>query len=444
MRLALALLSATLLNAAAPQLPEPYQSIASLAYAAPPEFAADTLLRMVEFGKLADPGQRRDLIEQAFRLASGTKFPVRLVGLPGTTADTRSGSLSKAYGLKLDALSLESRAVRDMLPLDPAKAREMFQEIARPALPALTCDDALVYDVSDYYQALGAVVDSAFTRKERAKEEHLNFLLDFLGQAASPAQLLALVPVVQGAGVTPQQRELLWARFNGLLETLQPDDRSFSASLGLFGAMSAPEMQVSLEKYRQRGHVCETDSAPADRSRSTSQQQNTPSTPKLERYWQSAQAQTLFQAGQGLRFSSQRDLRSEADRATPQWQQQLADYLGQLAGWTPDQEKSEADYYHQKCDVYQSVVELVPPGPEQDKLLEDYVAFISDSNLYQQSPAEWFLGPAALMERLQSDSQELRRVFAAFLASGNPVLALEARLRQTIGAGLPSWIIGQK
>jgi len=48
------------------------------------------------------------------------------------------------------------------------------------------------------------------------------------------------------------------------------------------------------------------------------------------------------------------------------------------------------------------------------------------------------------MERLQSDSQELRRVFAAFLASGNPVLALEARLRQTIGAGLPSWIIGQK
>jgi hypothetical protein len=444
MRLSLALLAAALLHAEAPQLPEPYQSIAGLANAAPPEFAADALLRIVEFGRLADKGQKRDLIEQAFRLAASAKFQVRMTGLPGTTADTRSGSLSQAYAFGLDALSLESRAVRDMLPLDPAKAREMFLDIAQPMLAPLTCDDALVYDVSEYYQALGAVANAAFTPKERAKQEHLNFLLDYLGEATSPAQLAALVPVVQSAGVTPPQREVLWAKLNGLLESLQPDDRSFSASLPVLGALNVPEMQSAFAAYQQRGHVCEHDSNANQPLGSKPSQPDPDATPKLEHYWQSPAAQQLFQAGQKLRFTPQRGLQSASDRSSPEWQQQLADYLGQLDGWTPGLEKSEADYYHQKCDVYQSLVELVPAGPQRDKLLEDYVSFLSDSNLYQQSPVEWFVGPQALMERVQSDGQELRQVFDAFLASGNAVLALEARLHQFIPTGTPQWFTSSR
>ncbi len=81
---------------------------------------------MVESGKLADKDARRALVEQAFRLAASAKFSVRMDGLPGTATDTASGSLSQAYALKLDVLSLQSRAVEDMLPLDPSKARELF------------------------------------------------------------------------------------------------------------------------------------------------------------------------------------------------------------------------------------------------------------------------------------------------------------------------------
>jgi hypothetical protein len=444
MRVVWILLLGASLHAATHPLPEPYQSIAGLAYGAPPEFAADALLRLVEYGKLMDRDARRDLIEQAFQLAASAKFPVRMVGLPDTTANTRSGSLSHAYALKLDALSLQSRAVRDMLPIDPLKARELFQDITRPTLAPLTCDDALVFEVSDYYQALSAVVNAAFSFKERSKEEHLNFLLDYLSQATSPAQLAALVPVIQGAGVSPQQREILWSRFNGLLEGLQPDDRSFSASLDTFGSVGAPEMQVSLEKYRQKSHGCESDSGSPNRSKPKTQSDSPATTPKLERYWQSPEAQQLFKAGQNLRFGPQRDLRNEADRASPQWEQQLADYLGQLAGWTPGHEKSEADYYHQKCDVYQSLVELLPPGAQHDEMLEDYVSFISNSSLYLQSPVEWFLGPQALSVRLQSSGQELRKVFDAYLASGNPVLALEARLSQGSGQYTPRGVTSRK
>ena len=171
MRLVVLLLIPVLFGAEPAKLPEPFRSISDLASAAPPEFTADALLRMVESGKLADRNARRELVEHAFQLAASAKFPVRMVGVQGTTTDTASGSLSQAHTLKLDALSLESRAVRAMLPIDTTKARELFGQIVKPALPALTCDDALVYDPSEFYQALSVVVNGTFTAKEECHEK---------------------------------------------------------------------------------------------------------------------------------------------------------------------------------------------------------------------------------------------------------------------------------
>jgi hypothetical protein len=433
------LLAWTLQSAETAKLPEPFQSLADMAGAAPPEFAADALLRIVESNKLADRGARRDLIERAFGLAASAKFPVRMQGVARTITDTASGSLNQAYGLKLDALSLQSRAVRDMLLLDPAKARELFGEIPAPALPPLTCDDALVYDPADFYQVLGAVINGAFTPKEKSKEEHLNFLIDYLGQATSPSQLAPLAFAIQSASVTTAQRQLLWARFDGLLESMQPDDRSFSAAVAALGGSNVAEIQPSFEKFKQKSHGCETD-APAS---SAGQPRKRANTPKLDLYWQSTNSQHLLQEGRKLRFASNTQLFTEADRATPHWQQQLADYLGLLAGWIADQESTEADYYHEKCNVYTALIELVPQGPQNDKILADYVDFISNSNLYQQSPVEWFVEPHLLLERQSNDTQRAK-LLEAFRQSGNPVLALHVALEKAFGRSLPSWATIQK
>src|SRR5690348_1908317 len=99
-----------LLSAEPLKLLEPYQSIVELARGAPVEFSADALLRVVESGKIVDPEAKIDLVEQAFRLAASAKFKVRMRKLPGSMADTRSSYLGSAYDLKLDVLSLQSRA----------------------------------------------------------------------------------------------------------------------------------------------------------------------------------------------------------------------------------------------------------------------------------------------------------------------------------------------
>jgi hypothetical protein len=412
----------TTANAEIAKLPEPYQSLAELARGAPPEFTADALLRLIEQGRLADKDVRRSLIEEAFRNAAAAKFQVRMDGLPGTTTDTASGSLSRAYALKLDALTLESRAVRDMLPLDPANARRMFADIASPTLSPLTCDDALVYDLADYYQALGAVVNSTFTPKERAKEEQLNFVSDYLGQATSPLELAPLATVIQTVSVTPQQKQGLWARLGGLLETGQLDDRSYSGALASLNSLTVPELQTSVQKFRQRSHGCETDSSSTPASKK-------PATPKLDSYWQSTNSQHLLEPGRKLRFDKNNVPLSDADRSTPDWQQQVDDYLSQLAGWAADQEDSEADFYHEKCTVLMAVIELAPPGSESDKLIADYVDFISNSSLYQQSPVEWYLEPQALLERFRPGPMRTK-ILDAFQRSGNPILSLEVALER--------------
>jgi hypothetical protein len=436
----LLLLVSALFAAEPPKLPEPFRSLSELANAAPPEFAADALLRMVESGKLADRNARRELVQQAFQLAASAKFAVRMQDLPGTSTDTASGSLSQAYALKLDAISLQGRAVQDMLALDPSKARDLFGQMVKPALAPLTCDDALVYEPAEFYQTLSAVVNGAFTPKEKAKEEHVNLLLEALGQATSASQLAPLAAAIESASVTAAQHQVLWARFSGLLESMQPDDRSFPASLPALSVLSTPGIQAAFEKYRQKSHGCETDTA----SSSPGQQPAAkPSTPKLHPYWQPATAQRLLEAGMKLRAASNAQP-SEADPGTAEWQQQLADYVNLIAGWTQDQAESEAVYYHEKCIVYTGLLDLVAPGPQHDKILADYVDFIGNSGVYQQSPAEWFMEPHTLLDRSGSDPARHSKVLEAYQNSGNPVLTLELALDKTFSGGQPSWAVSAK
>ena len=441
MRRACLLFLAAALLADTPKLPEPYQSIVELAQAAPPEFAADAVLRVVESGKIADRNSKRELLEQAFRLAGSARFSVRMRGVPGSILDTRSGNLSTAYDLQLDTLSLESRAVRDMLPVDAAKARELFQNIVKPTLPTLTCDDALVYDVGEFYQTLAAVANTTFTQKERDKEEHVNFLLDYFSQATSPVQLAPLIRVIKTVNVGPAQREILWNRFNGLLEAIQPDDRSFAFSIGELSQQMTPEMQTSFEQYRKKSPGCKDDVSGPVLVNGDPEPPKAITTPKIERYWQSPEAQRLLQAANRLRFSAEGKPFSDADRASREWRQQLTDFMSQLADWSPSQEKSEADFYHQKCIVFEALIELIPPGTQRDKTVQAYVDFISNSSLQQQSPVEWFMPAHSMLDRVRAtNTGEPAKLLDTYQASGNPVLALYSALEKNLGGKLPAWV----
>ena len=331
------------------------------------------------------------------------------------------------------------------LPIDSAKARELFQEIPRPALPPLTCYDPLFYDVSDFYQTLGAVVQSAFTPQERKKEEDLNFLLDYMGQVSSPAQLAPVARLIKSANVSSQQRDILWTKFYGLLESMQPDGRSFSAALDDIKSEIIPRAEASFEKFKQSSKGCRDDARPGVTLDLSQGPVHAGKTPEVEHYWESPQAKQLLEGIQKLRFTSDGKLIAESARASQEWQDKLTDFLSQLADWTSSQEKSEADYYHEKCVVYEALVELIPPGAQRDKTLQAYLDFISNSNLQRESPLDWFMHANWMLERVSNSSNgEPAKLLSAFERSGNAVLVLYAAEQNVFGGQVPAWVTNSK
>ena len=112
-----------------------------------------------------------------------------------------------------------------------------------------------------------------------------------LGQVTSPSQLAPLARAIQSAAVTAAQRQILWARFGGLLESMQPDDRSFAASLP---ALDEPRA-CRRSKPRSTSSSRRTTAArPISRLRLIlPRRPRKQTTPKLDLYWQSANRQAI-------------------------------------------------------------------------------------------------------------------------------------------------------
>ena len=366
------------------------QSIPELALATPPEFAADALLRLLESGKFEDAR----MAQQAFDLAANAQFRVQMRALSTLPADSREGALAHAYALKLDALSLQSRAVIAMSKLKPGEARDLFRAMVKPELAPVACKDALnTYDVGPLYQALTAVLQTGFTAKERAREDHVSFLLEAVSQVHAVTQAGPMAAVIQSANLTPQQREAVQVRFSGRTEAI---------------ATAKP---------------CD----PA---------------PQARPYWESAAAQRLMASARQLRFGpTTSKVLSDTERAASEWQQQVEDFGKELAAWEPAAEKSEADYYQQKCIVYQALVELIPPGTRRDRAVQSFVQFVAGSNLQTQNRVEWFVPITAMLERIRNTNNgEPEKFLAALADSSHPVLALYAAEERFLDRHLPTWL----
>src|SRR5215471_18818900 len=144
------LLAAALANAAAPPNKET-EALLALARTAPPEIFADSIVKLVESGKITGVDAQKTLLESAFAAAGQAREPIRLIPLPGLGPDNR------ASDLQLDVLSLQTRVLRALLTVDRALAREKFSSITRPHLDVQVCEDPLIPDASSYYAAAGAI-----------------------------------------------------------------------------------------------------------------------------------------------------------------------------------------------------------------------------------------------------------------------------------------------
>ena len=456
------------------------ESIVGMAAGVPAEFGADVLIRLAESNKIKQRSLKIELLTRAFYLAESAQQPVRQASLGGTSVDTRSGYFSKAFDLAVDTLSLQSRVVGAMAGLDPHNARKLFSEIRLPDLRLLSCDDPLVYDLTSFYQTLTNLVNSGFTSKEKTEGLDLAFFEPYARGIQFHAQVGPLAKLLDEVHVRPRQRREMADLFAGALGRVRGDARSFTAALTIhnFDLLApvtdliakleetenvSPALLQALRAYlvansqnercadlffsgqdpkslpqpvqdfnewlAKRAHGPEI--APIDTDELKGAQ--IMPRPKYHEYWQSPAAKSLLTGNKSLRWGGRDGTTrlSVDERKSFAWDSQLTDYLKQLEAWNAEDEDSPADFFHQKCVLYESLAELVPEKSQRVKIIDRFVRFLELNTFQTESRIEWFLHVEGFLSRSATASDEaVTEVIQAFLRSRDPVLSLYARLER--------------
>lgn len=450
-----------------PKIRAEFQPIVGLAVSAPPELAAEALLRIVDSGRLGHRDLEIEMLEQAFQFASRAQQPMRRVAMNPTPADTREIFQSQAARLGLDSLSLRCRAVKLLLSRDRGKARELFASIPKPPLEPLKCENALLYDVSDYYDLLGQIAAAAFTDQDKKRDAHIGFLEGYVASLTSPAEIGPMARVLDGLYLTGPQTAVLVNSFAAKLETISGDDRSFSEAMpDIYPAIarlaeatqsrgvSAEGLRAAFRKFLVSGlsgprcvdtplrnvtasggvvdwfntqfhgelpAISEDDVRP---SRSEGQA-------KFEQYYLSGKAPELSETARNLRIGPDGRPLTPAQLAAPEQVNKLNELVGRIADWRPSDEQSETAYFHEKALLLSALIDATPSGTPRDNMLAADISFLAPSNLQQQSFAEWFWQVGNLWKKYRG-GPEAPKVLAAFKQSGNLSLALFAMLEETL------------
>jgi hypothetical protein len=451
------------------------EAVVADAHAVPAEYGTDALLRLVESGKVTERAWQRELLEDAFRMAGGAQMSVKRRIAPGLIyAYTREDYEARAYQLNLDTMSLRLRAVNAMLKVDKRKARALFEELPRKLpLAPLTCDDALVYAVLDFYDTLTQLATTTFSAEEKARNEDVLFAQAYVDEMDAPEQVLPVALLIEKLGDTPARLAPLVHSYSMALTKIDADDRRFTAAINARIAtrladdcqkqgLAPDELLAALRAYfvaHLRARRCADNEVArytpsrhmldhrtladlnaqlrADESGAQSpvtedevKPQQIEGAAKLTPFFSTPTAQTLFRTAQELRFGMADEPQTEEERNDPKRVDKLTAWLNAMSDWRGDGEASEADYFNEKCVLYQLLLEVWPArGPAADALLREYVAFLRQPARQQENRAEWLLHVRRLVESPRyAAGVERARLLTELQSSGEPVLRLYAVL----------------
>jgi hypothetical protein len=460
---------------------------------APPELAADILIRIVESGRVTDPAWKLELLDQAFHMAGAAKYPVALSAAVARALNTDSdpGVRSGALHAKLDALSLRCRAVSGTLALDRKKAVALFREIPILQFPAHTCADSMRELPDIVFETLGQVFAQAFTPQERAKGKHVDFAEEYLGGLTSPTQLEPAIRMIAAQKLTSDELARLTGVLVASIQQLNSDDRTFTAvtNPGLIDEVltfadrcrqsgySPQSLVASFRAYLVRhfqaarcaespkaysgGRLAETfnqmlvplagEGAVAPITPDEMKPVSVGEAAKVYEFWSKPAARKVMADYKLLRFGTdeQQALNSAKgtrpdhmaqfltveQRSTPEWQAAAQEFLSRLEEWKQDNDEPAESYFHEVCFMYAGLLDIAPSGSLREHVLHSYIDFLKNSEVERGSPPEWYLEVSRLMNgATDATSGEISRVKNEMRARGDPVMILLVDVQRTLAA----------
>jgi hypothetical protein len=427
----------------------------------PAELAADLIIQVSDSPASAREGRnwQIELYERALELASSALTPVKLVPVPGGTTDSRAEIAAEPYRLGIDRLSLKTRAVRGLLRFRPARALELGTQLDHAVAP-LTCQDILVPDPSAFWQLAPAML-MAWPKSPSsagASDDRAMWLEQHVASITSSTELGPAVQAVMSSSLPETDVRRLIVTVSSVLRTLDDDDRSFSAPFWTTEVVIARLVDTVgddqlatflLESFRMylvrhlKGVRCEPAVDPGreasllksvneifvrHRIAPLTQAERTPSRVVLGRmnieFWQSPAAKDILEREKVLRFDGRRT-RLDAEKRTPEWTDMLGDFYKALDSWKRSASVTEGDYRQQRFLAHQSILSVVPPGPEWDRALSQLILFLRSEGMQHFGMLEWASKVHTLIFRT-GRSGHREQVLRALRESGDPVMGAYA------------------
>ena len=454
-----------------------------MARGAPAEYTADILLRLIESAKVPDKDQRKELLQEVFEVAVRVEHPVKLQPV-GAHTDTTSGKLSQAARAGLDTLSIQSRVVTKMLPLDRKQARDLFSRIPAPQIPRIDCTDTVIPNVSAFYQVLTLILNKGFTPDEIEEEKHIQLALSYLTGISSSLQLVPAAQIVssqmttragktlEGLKATLEQQQMLTEVFAQRLATITESDREFHWALprrlptavyqiidetqeaGMDTHLLTENLRAYLVRHFSRTRCSDTVkrderwlkelNKTLERIAARTETETQPITPEeaepgdvvdgpeFRDYWQTSSAKPLLRAAKHLRFGDGKTYLPVETRLEPEWQREAADYLNQLSGWEPAYGESEIDFFHMKSGLFQAALDLVPRGDLKRQALLALLEFLSRSPVQSSHPLEYRWELSNLLKLARPLSKEGKARIEAAKKKGTQIPGLPGDYRNEI------------
>jgi hypothetical protein len=174
---------------------------------------------------------------------------------------------------------------------------------------------------------------------------------------------------------------------------------------------------------------------------------------RIHHYWRTSRTYRLYEKIRVLRFGQagkQAAIDKQPSRAnsnkppqalsfevrqSSEWQYQLSDFLREMSEWKPEHEATKDDYFHQKCHLFNELLELAPNSSMRLMMIAEYMAFLELNRFERPSFIEWHLHVTDLLRRLRVMEQEERdHALVALRDSNDQVLQLCVKLMPALEA----------
>ena len=439
------------------------------------EFAAEALIRIAGIEKIEKP-RRIALLEEAFGRAGEAQLPYKRRASITRIAGP-ANVLNRVYMQGLDAMSLRLKAVNAMIPLDAAKAREMFRRIPPIHLPRLSCEESLVYDVDGFYETLSRIASQTLTPDEIERGEAFGLMQPYIAAVSSAVEIPPAARLIAAGNVSDREFQGLMSAFAKAMSGVSGDDRSFTyAAAGppiraLVGAAQRRQVPYAslLEAYRlylvnnMSAARCAdddlmtataqsfafTDPRLADQQgpdpaayfnarlrvpplQDIQEREVTPS--KLEgaagglRGCEDAACKAVVQKYLDLVFDSALNAYPASHRETPEWQKQFQEFLASLAAWQSPGEVFAAEHFREKSTLYGDTSNIAPNAASREMVLRAELEFVCRARASAENRVQWFLPVNAMIGRVTLDPLELGKLAGDLRATGDPLITLFVEL----------------